>query len=87
MFLSRDFIFSAKSSESMGKLAPNPIAVWRGILQKISSSPSLVKDLHTGSCNERSWISVKMELIASSSNKVLVSMPELENLTNVSVVW
>ena len=80
-------MFSAKSSESMGKDAPNPNAVWRGILQKISSSPSLVKDLHTGSCNERSRISSKMEVIVFSSNKVLVSMPELENLTNVSVVW
>ena len=86
MFLSQDFIFSAKSSESMGKLTPRPIAVLRGILQKISSSPSLVKDLHTGSCNERSRISSKMEVIVFSSNKVLVSMPELEKVTNVSWV-
>ena len=79
-------MFSAKSSESMCKLAPNPTAVWRGILQKISSSPSLVKDLHTGSCNERSRISSKMEVIVFSSNRVLVSMPELEKVTNVSWV-
>ena len=79
-------MFSAKSSESMGKDAPNPNAVWMGILQKTSSSPNLVKDLHTGSCKVRSWISVTMELMASSSSKDFVSMPELVNLTNVSVV-
>ena len=86
MFLSKDFIFSAKSSESMGKLAPKLSAVLRGILQKTSSSPSLVKDLHTGSCRDRSRISSKMEVIVFSSNRVLVSMPELEKVTNVSWV-